>query len=168
MLCKESIRLIDISCSLLPAPKRRVRVIMNTLLITMSMENFVLTFGRTVLVWCIGAVAGWLFVPLIGANTDVLLCSHIPVTMQGRLFSVRNTLQFFTIPIGYFLGGILVCRMLEAIMTSQTEQSLLVLASAPLRLQRCKPVLRDRLFMDCYISDFQEGQAYLGIGEDRE
>lgn len=110
--------------SALPAPKSRVRVIMNSLLISMSVENFVLAFGRSVPVWCFGAVMGWLFIPLMNANMDVLLRTRIPVPMQGRVFSVRNTLQFFTIPIGYFLGGVLVDQVFEPFMAAQTAGSL--------------------------------------------
>jgi len=38
---------------------------------------------------------------------------------------VRNSLQFFTIPIGYLLGGLLVDRVFEPIMACQGEESLL-------------------------------------------
>jgi len=112
--------------SLLPAPKSRVRVIMNSLLLSMSTENFLLAFGRSVPVWCVGAVLGWLCIPVMSANMDVLFRSRIPVPMQGRVFSVRNTLQFFTIPIGYLLGGVLVDQVFEPFMAAQTMESLLV------------------------------------------
>ena len=39
--------------------------------------------------------------------------------MQGRVYSARNTLQFFTIPVGYFCGGILVDRVFEPFMAAQ-------------------------------------------------
>lgn len=59
-------------------------------------------------VWCVGAVLGWLPIPLMNANLDVLFRTHIPVKMQGRVYAARNSLQFFTIPLGYLLGGALV------------------------------------------------------------
>lgn len=43
------------------------------------------------------------------------------------MYSVRNSLQFFTIPIGYFLGGFLVDRLFEPLMAIQTDKSLLVM-----------------------------------------
>lgn len=113
--------------SLLPAPKRRVRVICNTLLFSMSTENFFLAFGRSVPIWCIGAVLGWIVIPVMGANMDVLFRNHIPIEMQGRVYSARNTLQFFTIPIGYFLGGILVDEVFEPFMKLQRPESLLTI-----------------------------------------
>ncbi len=111
--------------TLLPVPKDRVRVISLTLLFSMSSENFLLAFGKTPLVWCIGAVLGWLFIPMMNANLDVIFRSSIPLDMQGRVYSCRNTLQFFTIPIGFLLGGLLVDRVFEPFMAAQTPESAL-------------------------------------------
>lgn len=115
----------SVIASVMPAPKSRVRVICNTLLISMSTENFLLAFGRSVPVWCVGAVLGWIGIPVMNANMDVLFRSYIPVEMQGRVYSARNTLQFFTIPVGYFLGGILVDNVFEPFMAAQPESSVL-------------------------------------------
>ncbi len=111
--------------SLLPAPGSRVRVIFIALFISMSTENFFLAFGQSVPLWCIGAVLGWITIPVMGANMDVLFRSRIPIEMQGRVYSARNTLQFFTIPIGYFLGGILVDKVFEPFMETQDTDSFL-------------------------------------------
>lgn len=110
----------------LPAPKSRVRVICNTLLLSMSTENFVLAFGRTLPLWCIGAVLGWIAIPIMNANMDVLFRNKIPISMQGRVYSARNTLQFFTIPLGYFLGGIFVDKIFEPFMKNRPSDSLLI------------------------------------------
>lgn len=117
----------SIIVSFLPAPKSRVRVICNALLISMSTENFFLAFGKTVPIWCIGAILGWICIPLMSANMDVLFRSRIPISMQVRVYSVRNTLQFFTIPLGYLLGGILVDKVFEPFMAAQEQGSLLTL-----------------------------------------
>lgn len=109
----------------LPAPKSRVRVICNSLLFSMSTENLLLALGRSGGVWCFGAVLGWLFIPVMNANMDALLRLHIPVEMQGRVYAARNTLQFFTIPVGYLLGGALVDRVCEPAMAAQGGDSLL-------------------------------------------
>lgn len=111
--------------TLLPAPKSRVKVILNALLFSMGTENFILAFGQTMPVWCLGAVLGWIFIPLMSANMDVLMRTGIPIEMQGRVYSARNTLQFFTIPLGYFCGGILIDKVLEPLMARQSAQSLL-------------------------------------------
>ncbi|WP_238917486.1 MFS transporter [Clostridium sp. YIM B02555] len=117
----------SIVASILPAPKSRVRVICNALLLSMSTENFFLAFGNTVPIWCVGAVLGWIAIPIMGTNMDVLLRSYIPIDIQGRVYSVRNTLQFFTIPIGYFLGGILVDKVFEPFMLYQPSSGFLAM-----------------------------------------
>ena len=111
------------AASLLPPPKSRVRVICNSLLLAMSTENFFLALGGSVPVWAVGALLGWIGIPLMNANMDVLFRSTIPLAMQGRVYAARNTLQFFTIPVGYFLGGFLVDSVMEPFMTSQATGS---------------------------------------------
>lgn len=106
-----------------PEPKSRVRVICNTLLLSMSTENFFLAFGRSMPVWCLGALFGWIAIPLMNANLDVVFRKRIPIEMQGRVYSARNTLQFFTIPIGYMAGGFLVDHVFEPFMAAQAEES---------------------------------------------
>ena len=102
--------------TLLPSPKNRVKVICNTLFLSMSTENFLLSLGRSPWVWYLGSVLGWLVIPLMNANLDVVMRGSIPAGMQGRVYSVRNSLQFFTIPLGYLLGGALVDHVFEPLM----------------------------------------------------
>ena len=116
----------SVLASLVKEPKSRVRVICNCLLFSMSFENFLLAFGRTPLIWCIGAFLGWIFIPLMNANLDAVLRFHIPENIQGRVYSVRNSLQFFTIPVGYFLGGFFVDQICEPFMAIQEKDSIFV------------------------------------------
>lgn len=114
----------SILASLMKTPKSRVRVICNCLLFSMSTENFLLAFGRTPIVWCIGGFLGWIAIPLMNTNLDAIMRLHIPESMQGRVYAVRNSLQFFTIPLGYFLGGFLVDKVFEPVMALQNVDSL--------------------------------------------
>ncbi|MDE6905826.1 MAG: MFS transporter [Lachnospiraceae bacterium] len=100
----------------LPKPKDRVRVIYLTMLFSLGTENFLLAFSREPVLWCIGQVIGWILVPVMSANLDVILRTSIPVELQGRVYACRNTLQFFTIPIGLFLGGFMVDNICEPFM----------------------------------------------------
>ncbi len=113
--------------TLLPAPKNRVRVIYITMLIALGTENFLLAFSRAPILWCIGQIIGWLLVPLMNANLDVILRTTIPVEMQGRVYSCRNTLQFFTIPIGLFIGGLMVDEICEPLMASERADGMLTM-----------------------------------------
>lgn len=112
--------------TLLPVPRDRVRTICLALFVSMSTENFILAFADSPILWCVGAVLGWLTIPIMNANMDVIFRSTIPTGMQGRVYACRNTLQFFTIPLGYLLGGTLVDVVCEPLMARQTAGSLLV------------------------------------------
>ena len=116
----------SIFVTVMPGPENRVKAICLALMFSMSTENFLLAFGRNPMVWCIGAVLGWLPIPFMNANMDVIFRSTIPPDMQGRVYACRNTMQFFTIPVGFLLGGVLVDKVFEPLMAKQTADSLLV------------------------------------------
>lgn len=102
--------------SVLPKPKNRVKIIYLTMLFSLGTENFLLSFSREPLLWCVGQIIGWILVPIMSANLDVVFRTTIPVELQGHVYACRNTLQFFTIPIGLFIGGFMVdnvCEVLE-------------------------------------------------------
>lgn len=113
--------------SILPKPRNRMRVVYLTMLISMGVENFVLAFSRAPWTWCIGQVIGWICVPVMSANYDVIFRSTVPVELQGRVYACRNTLQFFTIPIGFFLGGYMVDNIFEPVMERHRNIESLVL-----------------------------------------
>lgn len=111
--------------SVLPKPKDRVRVVYLTMLFSLGTENFLLAFSREPFVWCVGQIIGWVLVPIMSANLDVILRSTIPMELQGRVYACRNTLQFFTIPIGLFLGGFMVDNVCEPFMSAFRDLSIL-------------------------------------------
>ena len=78
------------------------------MLFSLGTENFIMAYAREPLLWCAGQVIGWLLVPVMSTNEEVILRSSIPVELQGRVYACRNILQFFTIPIGMFFGGFMV------------------------------------------------------------
>ena len=108
-------------------PRDRVRVIYRAMLFALGIENFVLAFSRNPLWWCIGQIVGWILVPVMSANQNVIMRNSIPVELQGRVYACRNTLQFFTIPIGLSLGGFFVDEVCEPFMAARAPASLPVL-----------------------------------------
>lgn len=114
----------SILASFLKAPKSRVRAIWGCLMLSMCTENFFLAFGNSVSIWCFGAFLGWIGIPWMNANLDVVNRLNIPVEIQGRVFAARNSFQFFTIPLGYFLGGLLVDQVFEPFLASRSGDSL--------------------------------------------
>lgn len=106
----------SILASALKAPKSRIRVICASLLFSMSTENFLLAFGNNILLWSLGGFLGWIFIPLMSTNMEAILRTKIPDGMQGRVYSVRNSFQFFTIPLGYLAGGAAIDYIFEPLM----------------------------------------------------
>ena len=111
--------------TVMPKPRDRVKVIYLTMLFSLGTENFLLAFSRSPFVWCVGQVIGWMLVPVMSANQNVIMRTSIPVALQGRVYACRNTLQFFTIPIGLALGGFLVDRVCEPLMAANAGNGLL-------------------------------------------
>ncbi len=111
--------------SVLPKPRNRVKIIYLTMLFSLGTENFLLAFSREPALWCIGQIIGWILVPVMSANLDVILRTSIPVQLQGRVYACRNTLQFFTIPIGLFFGGFMVDHVCEPLMRVYGDLSIL-------------------------------------------
>lgn len=112
--------------SALKTPRSRVKTIWHCLMLSMSTENFLLAFGRCTAAWCVGAFLGWIAIPLMDTNLNAIFRLSIPEEIQGRVFAARNSFQFFTIPVGYFLGGLLVDQVFEPVMAAQKADGLLV------------------------------------------
>ena len=99
-------------------PKSRIKAIWLCLMASMCTENLFLALGRNVYVWSIGAFLGWIMIPLMNANLDAIMRLKIPREIQGRVFAARNSFQFFTIPLGYLMGGALVDHVFEPFMAA--------------------------------------------------
>jgi len=115
----------SVAASLLKAPSSRVKVIWWCLALSMCTENFFLAFADSLPLWCFGTFLGWIAIPVMSTNLDAIYRLTIPNELQGRVFAVRNSFQFFTIPVGYLLGGFLVDRVFEPVMAIQTAGSVL-------------------------------------------
>ncbi|SEP83700.1 Major Facilitator Superfamily protein [Lachnospiraceae bacterium NE2001] len=111
--------------TVMPKPKNRVRVIYLSMLFSLATENYLLALTRSPVLWCIGQFLGWIFVPVMAANQNVIMKNSIPVRLQGRVYACRNTLQFFTIPIGLLLGSFMVDNICEPLMARSDAQSVI-------------------------------------------
>lgn len=108
----------SVLATVMPKPKDRVKVIYMTMFFSLATENFLLAFSGSPVMWCLGQLLGWIFVPVMGANQNVIMRNTIPAKLQGRVYACRNTLQFFTIPIGLLFGGVMVDNVCEPLMSS--------------------------------------------------
>ncbi len=95
---------------------KRIPRILNIMSFSFLVCNNMLGFGRNYYVWTLAVLLGNCCVPILIANVEYIMRTKIPIQMQGRVFSARNTLQYGSIPLGYALGGIIVDKILEPFM----------------------------------------------------
>ena len=80
--------------------------------------DLIMAVGNHTVWWSAAAVFASLPIPFIMANQNTILYRKIPDSMQGRVFAVRNAIQYSTIPIGIILGGYLADYVFEPFMAS--------------------------------------------------
>ena len=88
--------------------------------------DLLMAVGRNVFWWSFAAIAASLPIPFIMANQNAILYKRIPTDMQGRVFAVRNAIQYSTIPIGIILGGYLADYIFEPFIHSENNLSVLL------------------------------------------
>ncbi|MBX4269458.1 MFS transporter [Clostridium estertheticum] len=108
----------SILVTVMKQPKKRIPVIINTMTFSFLVCNSMLGIGHNYYIWMIAVFAGNCLVPFLTANVEYIMRTKIPIEMQGRVFSARNTLQYLSIPIGYMLGGLLTDKIFEPFMNN--------------------------------------------------
>lgn len=81
--------------------------------------DLLMGLGQGVILWSIAAMAASIPIPFVMAGQNRILYERIPVELQGRVFAVRNAIQYSTIPIGILLGGMLADYVFEPFMKGQ-------------------------------------------------
>lgn len=83
--------------------------------------DLLMAAGRNGFWWSIAAIAASVPIPFIMADQNAILYKKVPEEMQGRVFAVRNAVQYSTIPVGILLGGYLADYVFEPFMRVETE-----------------------------------------------
>lgn len=73
--------------------------------------------------WSVAGIAASLPIPFINANQNTIMYRKVPTDMQGRVFALRNAIQYVTIPIGIILGGWLADYIFEPFMRQENKLS---------------------------------------------
>lgn len=107
----------SILVTLLKPVKNKVNVIFICCAITFLAGNILLSFTSSLPLWAIAVFISYIPVAILGANLTAVMRNQVPIEMQGRVFSARDTIQNFTISLGLFLGGILADYIFEPFMT---------------------------------------------------
>ncbi len=92
--------------------------------VSFLLGDIMMGIGRNVIVWSIAGLAASLPIPFINAGQMVILYQNIPEEIQGRLFAVRNAIQFSSIPFGILLGGLLADYVFEPFMLKENAVTL--------------------------------------------
>lgn len=98
--------------------KNPLKMIYCSAIISFLLGDLLMGTGRSPLAWCIAGLAASIPIPFIIAGQNVILYKIVPLQMQGRIFSIRNAIQYSTIPVGILLGGYLADFVFEPFMAS--------------------------------------------------
>ncbi len=92
--------------------------------VSFLLGDIMMGVGRNGIVWSIAGWAASLPIPFINAGQMVILYQNIPEEIQGKIFAVRNAIQFSSIPFGILLGGLLADYVFEPFMTRENAVTL--------------------------------------------
>lgn len=96
--------------------RRKASAIYYSAALSFLFGDLLMAAGRNTVWWSAAAIAASVPIPFIMANQNAILYKRVPDEMQGRVFAVRNAIQFSTIPVGILLGGILADYVFEPFM----------------------------------------------------
>lgn len=99
--------------------KDPVKMIYLPAAISFLVGDLVMGLGQNALFWAFAGFAASLPIPFIMAGQNVILYKMTPVEVQGKVFAVRNAIQFGTIPLGILLGGVLADYVFEPFMGTE-------------------------------------------------
>lgn len=80
--------------------------------------DLLMAVGKNVFWWSAAVAAASLPIPFIQASQNAILYRRVPAALQGRVFAVRNAVQYSTIPVGILLGGCLADYVFEPFMSA--------------------------------------------------
>lgn len=100
--------------------KNPVKMIYLSAAISFLFGDLLMGAGRNSIIWSVAGLAACLPIPFIDAGQNLILYKKVPSKIQGRVFAVRNAIQYSTIPIGILLGGFLADYVFEPFMQSET------------------------------------------------
>lgn len=95
-----------------------VQVVPLCILLSFGTECLLLAFSRSAWLYVAAEIIGWASIPLMDASLDLFYRTEVPSGLQGRVFSVRNTIQQAAIPFTSLLTGWLIDSVLEPWMHS--------------------------------------------------
>lgn len=96
----------------------RIKLIYFSAALSFLLGDTFMAIGSDVYMWMIAGFFASFPLPFLDAGLNEIMYEKVPKAMQGRVFAARNSMQFFTIPIGLILGGALAEYVFEPLMNS--------------------------------------------------
>jgi DHA3 family macrolide efflux protein-like MFS transporter len=103
--------------------KRRVHGVLLGWLLSGLSGTVLLGLGRSLPVWIPAALLFGIFTPLVNASNQAIWQAKVAPDVQGRVFSARRLIAWFTNPISPIIAGTLADFVLEPAMKTQTGLS---------------------------------------------
>jgi MFS transporter, DHA3 family, macrolide efflux protein len=103
--------------------KRRVHGVLLGWIFSSILGTVLLGVGRGLVLWVPAMIFSGLFMPLINGSNQAIWQAKVAPDLQGRVFSARRLIAWFTNPISPVIGGVLADFVLEPAMRAQTGLS---------------------------------------------
>ena len=108
----------SIAVTFMKPAKKRTKVVFVACGISFLLGDVGLSLTHTLPLWVIAAFSSNIPIPFLSANMTAIMRTKVPVEMQGRVFSARDTIQYSTIPLGLLFGGLLADHVFEPFMAN--------------------------------------------------
>lgn len=105
--------------TLMKPAKNKTKVIFLSCALVFS-GNIVQSLTALPAIWCFAAFYSYLIAVVMNANWTAVMRENVPIALQGRVFSAKDTLQNCTIPLALFLGGVLADHVFEPLTRSSS------------------------------------------------
>jgi MFS family permease len=99
--------------------KRRVHGVLLGWILSCLGSEIAFGLGRGLPVWLPAVFFGGLFIPLVNGSNQAIWQAKVAPDLQGRVFSARRLIAWFTNPISPIIGGTLADYVLEPAMKNQ-------------------------------------------------
>jgi MFS transporter, DHA3 family, macrolide efflux protein len=97
-------------------PRKRIHSVLAGGAISFLLGDLLFALGQDLPVWMAAAFCSTLFIPFISGAAQAIWQVKVPPDVQGRVFSVKDTLQQAVMPAGFAAGGLLADYLFEPAM----------------------------------------------------
>jgi hypothetical protein len=101
--------------------RRRVHGVLLGWIFSSILQNIILGLGHGLGTWMPALFLGGLLVPLINGSNQAIWQAKVAPDVQGRVFSARRLIAWFTNPISPIIGGTLADFVFEPMMKAQSN-----------------------------------------------